>query len=287
MKYDPATDLLEGEATIRARATQNLSRFNLDLEGLTVDEVEVNGRRATWTRDGGELIITPREGLRDRKSFNVEVEYHGTPEPIVDLFGLSGFIPTDDGAVIVGQPHVADYWYPGERPPERQGRVHVQGDRSRGPRSGGERRPPEPPDEERLDDLDVGREGADGLLPDHGDDGQFDLRAYRDDGIKFWDAVDPDLYAPTGAPRTGAAVRHLAGEPTVVQASGPHDRGAGRRGDDVLLDQARHRAELGLRRSWRRTRSARTIGGRFRISTATRARTPGSCARSGTRCTRS
>jgi hypothetical protein len=35
LKYDPATDLLEGRATIRAKATQNLSSFNLDLVGLT------------------------------------------------------------------------------------------------------------------------------------------------------------------------------------------------------------------------------------------------------------
>ena len=36
LQYDPATDVIGGSATILARATQNLSRFNLDLEGLTV-----------------------------------------------------------------------------------------------------------------------------------------------------------------------------------------------------------------------------------------------------------
>ena len=35
--YDPATDVLTGVATIRARATQDLSQFNLDFVGLTVD----------------------------------------------------------------------------------------------------------------------------------------------------------------------------------------------------------------------------------------------------------
>src|SRR5262245_16499766 len=38
--YDPDTDVLDGEATIRARATQNLSSFNLDLQGLTVHSIE-------------------------------------------------------------------------------------------------------------------------------------------------------------------------------------------------------------------------------------------------------
>ncbi len=36
VRYDPETDLLRGTATIEAVATQNLSRFNLDLQGLTV-----------------------------------------------------------------------------------------------------------------------------------------------------------------------------------------------------------------------------------------------------------
>ena len=33
--------------------------------------------------------------------------------------------------------------------------------------------------------------------------GEFDLRAYRADGVKYWDAVDPNLYDPIAVPRTG------------------------------------------------------------------------------------
>ena len=44
--YDPGTDVLTGTATITARATQNLSSFNLDFDGLTVRSIEVNGRPA-------------------------------------------------------------------------------------------------------------------------------------------------------------------------------------------------------------------------------------------------
>ena len=46
--YDPETDVVDGKATIEARATQNLSSFNLDLDGLTVESVKVNGRWAAW-----------------------------------------------------------------------------------------------------------------------------------------------------------------------------------------------------------------------------------------------
>jgi aminopeptidase N len=112
--YDPATDVLEGRATIRARALQSLCSFNLDLVGLDVHSVRVDDRRATWLRSGQELTITPRRPLRDARRFRVVVRYSGVPEEVVipgdDL--RSGFMATDDGANVVGQPEVAATWFP-------------------------------------------------------------------------------------------------------------------------------------------------------------------------------
>jgi aminopeptidase N len=62
VSYDPATDRLAGVATISARATQNLSRFNLDFVGLTVRSIKVNGRPAAWSRTDHELTVTPAHG---------------------------------------------------------------------------------------------------------------------------------------------------------------------------------------------------------------------------------
>ena len=45
LKYDPRPGILDGKATITAAATQHLCRFNLDLRGLTVTSVKVNGAR--------------------------------------------------------------------------------------------------------------------------------------------------------------------------------------------------------------------------------------------------
>src|SRR5688572_2236361 len=53
--YDPATDRLIGEATITARATQDLSAFNLDFVGLRLRSLTVNGVAATTARKGQEL----------------------------------------------------------------------------------------------------------------------------------------------------------------------------------------------------------------------------------------
>ena len=57
--YHPSTDLLVGVARLQAVATHNLSRFNLDLKGLKVRAVRVNGALVRWRQEGSELVITP------------------------------------------------------------------------------------------------------------------------------------------------------------------------------------------------------------------------------------
>ena len=54
----PPTDVLGGTATVDARATQNLSRFDLDFVGMTCRSVKIDGRSAAWAPDGQELVIT-------------------------------------------------------------------------------------------------------------------------------------------------------------------------------------------------------------------------------------
>src|SRR3954453_7397096 len=49
--YDPATHRLDGTTAMTARATQNLSRFDLDLQQLHVSKVTVDGHAASFTRD--------------------------------------------------------------------------------------------------------------------------------------------------------------------------------------------------------------------------------------------
>jgi aminopeptidase N len=114
--YDPATKRLDGTAVITATATQNLSRFDLDLQQLDVASVSVNGHRAAFTRNGQELVITPRHGLPKRKVFTVTVKYGGVPQTIVGspiVFGSPyGFVHTDDGAFMGDEPNASSTWFP-------------------------------------------------------------------------------------------------------------------------------------------------------------------------------
>jgi aminopeptidase N len=111
--YDPATRQFDGTATVTATATQNLSRFDLDLRGFDIDRLTVNGTAASFTRDGQELVITPAAGLSAGAAFTVVVGYAGIPSVVTDPDGsIEGWVPTDDGAFVVGEPQGSPAWYP-------------------------------------------------------------------------------------------------------------------------------------------------------------------------------
>ncbi len=64
---------MQGTVTLLARATQALSRFDLDFAGQSVGRILVNGAPAAWTRDGEDLVITPRRPLANGLPFIVTV----------------------------------------------------------------------------------------------------------------------------------------------------------------------------------------------------------------------
>ena len=118
LAYDPGSGVLSGRAAMRARATQNLSRFDLDLSGLTVSSVQVDGRAAAFSRRGQELVVTPARGLRSGCTFSVVVRYAGVPAAVTDPDGSTeGWVRTPDGAFVVGEPVGAMSWFPSDNAP--------------------------------------------------------------------------------------------------------------------------------------------------------------------------
>ena len=109
----PLTGTLRGTATIDLRTTQNLSRFNLDLRGLTASWVLVNGRRATHAQVDNELVITPHTRLKARTKARVVVRYAGTTTQPTDIEGtLYGWVTTRDGAMVANEPEGSSTWFP-------------------------------------------------------------------------------------------------------------------------------------------------------------------------------
>ncbi|WP_260867666.1 M1 family metallopeptidase [Streptomyces sp. SAJ15] len=119
LRYEPRGHHLDGKAVLTARATQRLAHFNLDLKGLKVTGVTVDHTKASFRRDGQELVVTPRAALRKGHTFRVAVTYRGVPKPVTDPDGSKeGWLRTDDGAFVVGQPQGAMGWFPANNHPK-------------------------------------------------------------------------------------------------------------------------------------------------------------------------
>jgi aminopeptidase N len=116
LAYDPRAHRLTGTATITARAAEDLSALNLDLEGLDVEEVTVDGAAARWSRAGQELTVRPREAVDG--TFRVTVRYGGAPVTLTDPDGSEeGWLRTADGALALGEPVGSMVWFPGNHHP--------------------------------------------------------------------------------------------------------------------------------------------------------------------------
>ncbi|TXS41136.1 M1 family peptidase [Streptomyces sp. uw30] len=118
LDYDPDDRHLTGTAEITARAGKDLSAFDLDLKGLDVERVSVEGKRARWSRNGQELVVRPHDDLDEGETFRITVRYSGTPQTITDPDGSEeGWLPTDAGALALGEPTGSMAWFPGNHHP--------------------------------------------------------------------------------------------------------------------------------------------------------------------------
>jgi aminopeptidase N len=119
---DPAAQHLRGTAVITARATQDLSAFNLDLAGLTVESAQVEGRPAAVNRAAHELTLRPdaevESHLHRGRTFRTVVRYSGSPPTLADPDrSKEGWLRTADGSVALGEPVGAMAWFPGNNHP--------------------------------------------------------------------------------------------------------------------------------------------------------------------------
>ena len=114
LDYTPSGNRLVGTVVITARATQNLSSFDVDFRMHDVTRLLVNGVPAAFSyAKEQELVVTPAAGLVQGKTFTVAVEYAGTPLVVTDPDqSIEGWVPTDDGAFVVNEPQGSPGWYP-------------------------------------------------------------------------------------------------------------------------------------------------------------------------------
>jgi len=114
LAVDVASNTITGTTTITALASQPLTRFHLDLSGLTVEAITVNDSAATFARE--RLIITPTVALAVDQPFTVAVAYGGVPAPITDpgvpFEGIGWLAYGAQGSYVASEPSGAMSWYP-------------------------------------------------------------------------------------------------------------------------------------------------------------------------------
>jgi aminopeptidase N len=115
LTWDPASGRLDGEVAIEAVATQWLSQFDLDLVGLDVERVAVDGEEVEVSREGErELVVTPPEPILRGDEFTVDVAYGGVPELLPTRSGIlePGWVAGGGEAHVIGEPDGASTIFP-------------------------------------------------------------------------------------------------------------------------------------------------------------------------------
>jgi aminopeptidase N len=114
-----AVQVIPATVTIKARATQSLSQFDLDFSGDSVSSVQVNGEPASYTWADEELVVVPAAPILDHRLFTVTVSYTSgpraiSPEDAGDLNKVLSiaWFATPSGSITAAQPSFAHRIYP-------------------------------------------------------------------------------------------------------------------------------------------------------------------------------
>jgi aminopeptidase N len=113
LDYRVASNHLDGRAQLTVVARVPLDRLALDLSGLGVGKVTVDGRRpAKYVARGGKLTIQLVEPAEAGQRLTVSIRYAGQPGPLRSTWGAVGWEELSDGVIVAGQPAGAPSWFP-------------------------------------------------------------------------------------------------------------------------------------------------------------------------------
>ena len=104
LDYKIATNHLSGRAVLEIEAAETLDQVGLDLYGLSVSRVRVDGRQARYTHRERKLRIALATKAKAGTRLRVEVEYAGKPRPMPSVFGPVGWEELTDGVLVAAQP---------------------------------------------------------------------------------------------------------------------------------------------------------------------------------------
>ena len=112
LDYRLGPNRLDATARLSVRTLDDVSSLKIDLVGLGVDRVRVDGRRARFRQHRHHVDVTlPATRVRG-DALDLEIRYSGTPEPTMGTWGDVGWEELADGSLVAGQPNGSATWYP-------------------------------------------------------------------------------------------------------------------------------------------------------------------------------
>ena len=121
LRYRVTTNRLDGEVTLAAVALEDLDELRLDLVGLTVERVRVDGDKRTSFRQRNRSVhVRPSVSIPAGREFSVSIRYSGSPAPRTSRWGQIGWEHLEDGILVASQPTGAPTWFPcNDRPSDK------------------------------------------------------------------------------------------------------------------------------------------------------------------------
>ncbi len=110
VRYRPADRVVDGVTRMRFTTRKRLATFNLDLL-LRASKVTLDGVATRFSQTRHELTVSPRHTLRSGSTHQVRVTYSGRPISI-SYGNETPFEKTATGALAVGEPQIAAWWFP-------------------------------------------------------------------------------------------------------------------------------------------------------------------------------
>jgi aminopeptidase N len=127
LDYRVRANRLSGTATIEATASTDLRGVILDLIGMRVTRVRVDGATPAVQRQSAQhLQVGFGRDVAAGETFTIEVRYEGSPAPRRSPWGTIGWEELTDGALVANQPTGAATWFPCNDRPDNRARMRMR-----------------------------------------------------------------------------------------------------------------------------------------------------------------
>lgn len=125
LTYRVRTNRLDGVAILSVVSTSALTSLSLDLVGLQVSQVRVNGNKVKHKQTEAKVRVSLPASVAANTRFAIEIDYSGKPAPRKTRWGRIGWEELEDGSIVASQPTGAPTWFPCNDHPAQKSRYRI------------------------------------------------------------------------------------------------------------------------------------------------------------------